>query len=98
MLDHLVRGSDAFATDGHVRIGAGEDRRDKFIRGATASIIERAGHTETILAAKTVKRIAPYLKDAETDAGVDHASATEARVATKMSAFAERLELMYSSS
>jgi hypothetical protein len=69
VLDHLVRGSDAFATDGHVRIGAGEDRRDKFIRGATASIIERAGHTETILAAKTVKRIAPYLKDAETDAG-----------------------------
>lgn len=38
--------------DGHVRIGAGDDARDKYIRGAAAWLIERTGKRALVEAAK----------------------------------------------
>jgi phage head maturation protease len=70
-LDLLASQDDDFSPGdgGHIRIGAGDDVRDKFVRGATAWVIERSGHAETIQDAKKVKRLAHHLTDVATDPG-----------------------------
>lgn len=61
--------SDEFTTDGQLRIEPGTDARDKFVTGATAWIIERSGHSNTITEAKKVARLAHNFKGVETDPG-----------------------------
>lgn len=53
----------------YVRVNAGEDARDKFIRGATAWLIERSGHANTIVEAKKVTRLAHNFSGVSTDPG-----------------------------
>ena len=50
--DQVVRDDEEFVADGHVRIGAGDDQRDKFIRGASAWMWERTGTRSLVEAAK----------------------------------------------
>ena len=58
-----------FSPDGTLRVEAGDDARDKFVRGATAWIIERAGYTDAINEAKKVKRLSSHLSGVATDPG-----------------------------
>lgn len=44
----LVAKDAGLATDGHLRIAPGEDARDKYIRGASAWLIERTGKRKVI--------------------------------------------------
>lgn len=53
----------------HVRITAGDDARDKFVRGGTAWLIERSGHAEMIAEASKVRRLAHNFKGMSTDPG-----------------------------
>lgn len=53
----------------HVRLTAGDDARDKFVRGATAWLIERSGHTETIAKARKVERLAHNFAGMTADPG-----------------------------
>ncbi len=69
VLDELARASERDNIDGHVRFEAGDDARDKFIRGGVASILVRAGHSDMIEAAKTNKRVGKFLADASSDPG-----------------------------
>ncbi len=41
--DQVVEQDEAFSIDGTLRIGAGDDEHDKFVRGASAWLIERTG-------------------------------------------------------
>lgn len=63
------RDADEFSTDGMLRIEPGDDARDKFVRGATAWLIERSGHTNTIAEAKKVARLAHNFAGVSTDPG-----------------------------
>jgi HK97 family phage prohead protease len=69
VLKALAARSDGESIDGHVRYEAGDDQRDKFVRGGVASILERAGNLQVIEAAKENKRIGHLLKDVASDAG-----------------------------
>lgn len=53
----------------YVRVTAGDDARDKFIRGASAWVIERSGHANTIAEAKKVARLAHHFTGMSTDPG-----------------------------
>jgi hypothetical protein len=53
----------------YVRIAPGEDARDKFVRGASAWLIERSGHAETIIEARKVHRLAHHFTGMTTDPG-----------------------------
>jgi phage head maturation protease len=53
----------------YVRVTAGDDARDKFVRGATAWLIERSGHANTIAEAKKVQRLAHHFVGVATDPG-----------------------------
>ncbi|MES2170550.1 MAG: HK97 family phage prohead protease [Actinomycetota bacterium] len=55
--------------DPYVRITAGEDARDKFVRGGMAWLLERSGHTDTIVEAKKVRRLAHNFDGVSTDPG-----------------------------
>jgi HK97 family phage prohead protease len=55
--------------DGHLRVEAGDDARAKFIRGASASIFERAGHSQMIERAKKNERVGHLIKDVALDGG-----------------------------
>jgi len=55
--------------ESHVRITPGDDARDKFVRGATAWLIERSGHANTIIEARKVARLAHNFNDMSTDPG-----------------------------
>jgi HK97 family phage prohead protease len=50
--DAMVEQDNEVGIDGHVRIGAGDDARDKFIRGASAWLFERTGTRRLIEDAK----------------------------------------------
>ncbi len=50
--DQLVETDDEFQTDPAVRIGAGDDERDKWIRGASAWLWQRTGTRALVEAAK----------------------------------------------
>jgi phage head maturation protease len=63
------RDHDEFSTDGTLRVEAGDDARDKFVRGGTAWLIERSGHTNTIIEAKKVTRLAHNFNGLSTDPG-----------------------------
>lgn len=54
---------------GGVRFEAGEEKGEKFVRGCTASIVERCGHAPTIVEAKKVQRLAHHLANVSLDAG-----------------------------
>lgn len=51
-LDAVFQKDSEFEVGGHVRIGAGDDARDKFIRGASAWLFERTGTRRLIEDAK----------------------------------------------
>lgn len=53
----------------YVRITAGDDARDKFVRGASAWLIERSGHANTIIEARKVARLAHHFTGMSTDPG-----------------------------
>lgn len=53
----------------YVRVTAGDDARDKFVRGASAWLIERSGHANTIIEAKKVARLAHHFSGMSTDPG-----------------------------
>lgn len=55
--------------ESYIHITPGDDARDKFVRGASAWLIERAGHTETIAKAKKVERLAHNFTGVATDPG-----------------------------
>lgn len=63
------REHDEFTTDGTLRVTAGDDARDKFIRGATAWLIERSGHATMIQQARGVARLAHNFAGLATDPG-----------------------------
>lgn len=65
-ITHRIPGS---GIEPYVRITPGEDARDKFVRGAGAWIIERAGQTDVIARAKKVERLEPYLRGVTADPG-----------------------------
>lgn len=70
VLDAIAERSAGLAPSGpDFRFAAGEDKRDKFLRGALASILERTGHTHTIVEAKKVPRLAHHLQGVATDPG-----------------------------
>lgn len=60
---------DKFNPSRGASIEAGEDARDKFVRGALASILMRSGHTATIEEAKKVKRLSHHFANISTDPG-----------------------------
>jgi HK97 family phage prohead protease len=53
--------------DGYVRVGSGDDERDKFLRGASAWLIQRSGQRPMLEAAK--KRNPDVFKDVDLDPG-----------------------------
>ncbi len=61
------RDEDEFSADGTIRIGAGDDARDKFLRGASAWLFQRTGTAQMIEAAK--KKSPDAFKNIETDPG-----------------------------
>lgn len=63
----LGRDESEFSTDGVLRIGAGDDARDKFIRGASAWLFQRTGTAPMIEAAK--KKAPEQFKDVSSDPG-----------------------------
>jgi hypothetical protein len=69
VLQELARSDENSPISGHIRFEAGEDKRDKFVRGACASIFQRAGIGETIAAAKKNERLAAQFADVPTDPG-----------------------------
>jgi hypothetical protein len=48
ILDHLADGGESTKTIAHLSIQAGEDRRDKFVKGASAWLFERTGKADLI--------------------------------------------------
>jgi phage head maturation protease len=69
VLNHLASRDRETQTDGVLRFEAGDDKSEKFVRGALASILERTGHLETIAKAKTVPRLAKHFSGIATDSG-----------------------------
>lgn len=69
ILDIGVRDDGEFNPGTYTRMEAGEDARDKFVRGGLAWVLERCGHTQTIAQAKKVERLAHNFKDVSTDPG-----------------------------
>ena len=67
-LNHLTQRSDSTASASHV-FTAGEDAREKFIRGGVAAIVQRYGHGETIARAAKVERFASQFRDVSSDPG-----------------------------
>lgn len=68
--DHLTSRSDSSAHGGgNPSILAGEDQREKFVRGATAAIIERAGHTALLARAQQTEHGKRYLAGVSLDGG-----------------------------
>lgn len=65
----LVRKDTSDGIQPYLRITAGEDVRDKFVTGGMAWLIERSGHTDAIVGAKKVQRLAHHFKDVSTDPG-----------------------------
>ncbi len=63
------RSAEGAPSDGHVRFEAGEEKGEKFVRGALASILERCGHAATITEAKKVERLAHNFRNISTDPG-----------------------------
>jgi HK97 family phage prohead protease len=53
----------------YLRFEAGEEKGQKFVRGCVAALIERSGHTDTILKAKEVKRLAHNFRSVSLDSG-----------------------------
>jgi len=54
---------------GGINITAGDDARDKFVRGGLAWMLERCGHTQTVAGAKKVERLGHLFKDVSNDPG-----------------------------
>jgi HK97 family phage prohead protease len=61
------RADEEFNTDGTLRIGAGDDARDKFLRGASAWLFQRTGTAKLMEAAK--KKMPDQFKDVALDPG-----------------------------
>jgi HK97 family phage prohead protease len=60
VLKHLTDGERTIDNHGFI---AGEDRRDKFIRGGVSAIVQRYGHSSLIASAKKVERFAHHFRD-----------------------------------
>lgn len=69
ILDHGAGEDEGFNPSRGASIEAGEDARDKFVRGALAAILVRTGHDETIRNAKNVKRLAHHFQNVSLDPG-----------------------------
>jgi HK97 family phage prohead protease len=67
ILEHLAASGDAIPTTQHVRIGAGEDERDKFVRGASAWLFESSGVRDLI--AEAAKKYPERFRDVALDPG-----------------------------
>ncbi len=66
-LEELAKRNDAVKTEQHVKIEVGEGAGEKFVRGATAALIERSGAMPTIELA--IKRGAKGFEKFDTDGG-----------------------------
>lgn len=69
VINRIFERDQKIETDGYLRFEPGEDKSDKFIKGALASILERTGHTQTIVEAKKVTRLAHNFTNISTDPG-----------------------------
>lgn len=69
VLDEMARGSEEAGISSHLGIQAGDDKRDKFIRGATAAVIERAGHRTMLGRALQTDHGKQYLAGLDLDGG-----------------------------
>ncbi len=67
ILDEKAKRDEEFSTDGTVRIGAGDDERDKFIRGASAWLWQRTGTAKLIERARV--KNPDLFKDVSLDPG-----------------------------
>jgi HK97 family phage prohead protease len=63
LLDKLTERSDAVVTSSHVRIEAGADQRDKFLRGAEAWLLQRAGKGALVETAAKAGKVKPAATD-----------------------------------
>jgi hypothetical protein len=66
-LDHVARDDEKFSIDGTLRIGAGDDAHDKWIRGASAWLFHRTGTKRLIEEAKA--KMPDAFKDVSFDPG-----------------------------
>ncbi len=69
VLDHLASQDGKTPISSLQRFSAGEDQHDKFVHGACAAIIFRAGHTKTLEQAKTLEHSKDHLRDLDLDGG-----------------------------
>jgi hypothetical protein len=68
LIDQLAQEDTRTMSDGHTRFSAGEDARDKFVRGASAWLFERSG-VESVIREAQVKDPKGRFKDVTLDAG-----------------------------
>lgn len=66
-LNAVFQRDEEFPIDGHIRIGAGDDARDKFVRGASAWMFERTGTRKLIEDA--TKKLPDAFKSVALDGG-----------------------------
>lgn len=66
-LDHVARDDDKISIDGTLRIGAGDDAHDKWIRGASAWLFHRTGTRKLLEEAKA--KMPDAFKDVSFDPG-----------------------------
>jgi hypothetical protein len=69
ILDIGVERDGSFNPGGAARFEAGEDARDKFVRGGVAAILCRSGHADMIRKAKKVERLAHHFADVDLEPG-----------------------------
>lgn len=69
ILRHGQAAGDEFNPSRGASIEAGDDARDKFVRGGVAAILQRTGHDVTIREAKNVKRLSHLFANVSLDAG-----------------------------
>jgi HK97 family phage prohead protease len=69
LLNELTRSSDESTSPSHLDILMGEDKRDKFVRGGVASIMQRAGLAPMIATAKKSDAMGAHLADVSADPG-----------------------------
>lgn len=69
VLNELANEDERNHIDGHSSFEAGDDARDKFVRGGVASILDRSGQAELVQRAREVKRLARQFDGVATDPG-----------------------------
>lgn len=66
VFDELAKRDESVRTEQHIRVEITDDSRDKFVRGASAWLIEKAGATDLI---RSAAKASPKLANVELDGG-----------------------------